>query len=313
MGHDHGHSHGDVANADQRKIAIALALTAAIMVAEIAVGLIAGSIALLADAAHNATDALAIGLALFAARISQRAASSRYTFGLQRSEILSAQANGVGLLVLAAVIGYDSIRRLFDPPEVEAGLVIALGVIGGVVNILAAWSLSRAQRRSLNVEGAMQHVLADLYGSIAAAAAGVAVLATGFLQADPIAALVVVALMLRSGWQLTRDSGRVLLEGAPRGLETTGIGKAMAAEQGVTEVHDLHIWEVTSDFPALSAHVLVGRDTDCHKARRQLERMLHDRFEIEHTTLQVDHEGGELINLEAREQRDSHDRDPTAG
>ena len=300
MGHAdlHGHDHGDVATADQRWIALALALTAGIMVAEVAVGLIAGSIALLADAAHNVTDAASIALALVAARMAARPATAAYTFGWKRTEILSAQFNGATLLVFAGFIGIDSIRRLGDPREVEAVLVIGLGVIGGLVNVGAAWALSRAQRRSLNVEGAMQHVLADLFGSVAAVVAGVVILLTGFDRADPLAALVVVALMLRSGWRLLRDSGRVLLEATPRDIDTQDVGAAMITRPGVLEVHDLHVWEVTSGFPALSAHVLVGERDDCHEARRDLERMLEERFGIAHTTLQVDHRQAALLEIE---------------
>lgn len=301
---EHRHDHSVSPSADQKWLALALLITAGIMVAEIVAGLVAGSLALLSDAAHNLTDAASIGLALIAARLAARPARGALTFGLKRVEILSAQINGAGLLVLAALIAFDAIRRLADPPAIDAGVVIAIGVVGAVANMGAGWALSRAERRSLNVDGAMQHVLADLYGSFAAIAAGLAVLLFDFSRGDPIAALVVVALMLRSAYRLLRDSGRVLLEAAPVGFDVDAIGSAMVHRPGVREVHDLHVWEVTSGFPSLSAHVLVGRDQDCHAARRDLETMLHDRFDIEHTTLQVEHEGGELIELELPEQRE---------
>jgi cobalt-zinc-cadmium efflux system protein len=244
------------------------------------------------------TDAGSIALALFAAGLAARPPSGRYTFGLGRAEILSAQANGVSLLVLAGVIAVEAVQRLSSPPDVDGGIVIVVGVIGGLANVGAAWALSKSARRSLNVEGAMAHVMMDLYGSVAAVAAGVAVVVAGFEPADGIAALIVSGLMIRSGWHLLRDSGRVLLEGTPSGLDTRAVGQALAEHRGVVEVHDLHIWEVTSGFPALAAHVLVPAGDDCHRRRRELEQLLADRFGIAHTTLQVDHERiGELLDI----------------
>jgi cobalt-zinc-cadmium efflux system protein len=287
--HDHHghHHHAPSADADVRWLSVALALIAGFMVVEVVGGLLASSLALLSDAGHMLTDAAAIGLALVAARLAARPAAGRFTFGLGRAEILSAQVNGATLLVLAGVIAVAAIQRLFSPPDVDGAFV-------------AAWALGRAERRSLNVEGARQHVLTDLYASLAAAAAGAVVVATGFDRADGIAALFVAALMVRSGWSLLRDSGRVLLEGAPEGMDPQAIGRAMAAEPGVVEVHDLHIWEVTSGFPALAAHVLVRPGDDCHGMRRRLQRLLSERFAIDHVTLQVDHaaQPGQLLEIE---------------
>ena len=292
-GHDHGHhghSHAPSADADRRWLTIALLLIVAFMVVEVVVGLIASSLALLSDAAHMLTDAGAIGLALVAASLAARPPSRRFSFGLGRAEILAAQANGAALLVLAGVLALESVRRLFEPPDVEGGLVIVVGVLGALVNVASAWALSRSERRGLNVEGAMAHVLTDLYGSIAAVVAGVLIVTTGFEQADGIAALLVSALMVRSGWRLLRDSGLILLEGTPKDIDLDEVGNALARAEGVVEVHDLHVWEVTSGFPALAAHVLVREGDDCHGRRRELELLLHDRFEISHTTLQVDHQ-----------------------
>jgi cobalt-zinc-cadmium efflux system protein len=298
--HDHGHHHAPSADADRRWLALALALIAGFMVVEVVGGLLASSLALLSDAAHMLTDAAAIGLAIVAARFAARPASGRFTFGFGRAEILSAQVNGAALLVLAGVIAIEAIRRLFAPPDVDGAFVVVVGLVGAGVNVAAAWALGRAERRSLNVEGARQHVLTDLYASLAAAAAGAIVLVAGFDRADGIAALFVSALMLRSGWGLLRESGRVLLEVAPAGMDPQAIGGAMAREPGVVEVHDLHIWEVTSGFPALAAHVIVKPGDDCHAMRRRLQRMLEDRFAIEHVTLQVDHatEVGRLLEIE---------------
>jgi cobalt-zinc-cadmium efflux system protein len=200
--------------------------------------------------------------------------------------------------VLGLLFVYESVRRLVDPHPVEGAAVLIVAIAGVVVNLAATWVLAGANRDSLNVEGAFQHILTDLAAFVATAIAGAAILITGFERADGIAALFVAALMLRAAYYLLRESGRVFLEASPRGLDPQEIGLRMAGLPGVTEVHDLHIWEVTSGFPSLSAHVLVGRDTDCHDVRRSLERILHDEFDIEHTTLQVDHEGGDLLEIE---------------
>ena len=264
-------------------------------------GIVADSLALLSDAAHMLTDAGAVALALAAAALAARPPSGRFTFGLGRAEILSAQANGATLLVLAGVIGFDAVRRLLDPPDVEGGIVIVVGLLGAAVNVAAAWALAQAERRSLNVEGARAHVLTDLYASLGAALAGALVLLFDFREADPIAALLVALLMLRTAWSLLRDSGRVLLEGAPAGMDPEAIGRALAGHPGVVEVHDLHVWEVTTDFPALAAHVLVAPGDDCHRIRRELQDELGERFGIRHTTLQVDHERAEqLLDIERR-------------
>jgi cobalt-zinc-cadmium efflux system protein len=291
VAHDHAHhSHGASADADRRWLAVAFGLVASFMAIEVVAGIIASSLALLSDAAHMLTDAGAIALALVAVELAARPPSRRYTFGLGRAEIISAQVNGASLLVLAGVIAIEAVRRVFDPPDVEGGLVIVVGVVGGLVNVATAWALSRSERRSLNVEGAMAHVLADLYGSVAATTSGVVIVLTGLGEADGVAALIVAALMLRSGWRLLRDSSRILLEGSPKNIDVDEVGEALARYPGVVEVHDLHVWEVTSGFPALAAHVLVPEGDDCHSRRRELEALLHERFGIEHTTLQVDHE-----------------------
>jgi cobalt-zinc-cadmium efflux system protein len=296
VGHDH--NHGVSADADGRKLAIALALIAGFMCVEVVVGILASSLALLSDAAHMLTDAGALALSLIAIRLARRPARGAMTYGLKRSEILAAAINGSTLLVLGLLIVVEGVRRIVDPPDVEGGPVLAVAILGIAVNLAATWILASADRRSLNVEGAFQHILTDLAAFVATAIAGAVVLATGFAQADGIAALLVAALMLRAGAMLLRESGRVFLEAAPRGLDPEEIGRRMAGHDGVNEVHDLHVWEVTSGFPALSAHVLVGSDTNCHDVRRTLEAMLHDEFEIEHTTLQVEHEGGDLLEIE---------------
>jgi cobalt-zinc-cadmium efflux system protein len=302
-GHDHGgaghgHDHAIAPDADRRKLGIALGLILGFMAVEVAAGIAASSLALLSDAAHMLTDAAAIALALVAIGLAQRPARGAFTFGLKRAEILSAQFNGATLLVLGVLVVVEGVRRLFEPPDVDGGVVLAVALVGVAVNLVATWVLSSANRTSLNVEGAYRHLVTDLAAFIATAIAGAVVLVTGFGQADGIAALLVAAIMLYASYGLLRDSGRIFLEAAPRGMDVEEIGHALAAADGVVEVHDLHVWEVSSGFPSLAAHVVVQRDCDCHHARAQLQTMLRERFAIDHTTLQMDHEGGELVQLE---------------
>jgi cobalt-zinc-cadmium efflux system protein len=219
------------------------------------------------------------------------------TFGFRRAEILSAQANGATLLLLGLVIVVEAARRLVSPPGVDAPIVVVTAAAGAVVNVLALRQVARANRTSLNVEGSYQHLLTDLYAFAATAVAGVVVWTTGFDRADPIASLAVAASMLLAAWPLLRTSGRVLLEASPEGLDPEEVRAAMEDHPGVTDVHDLHVWEISSGFPALSAHVLVQRDGDCHALRRELERLLHDRFALDHTTLQVEHTSERLLGI----------------
>lgn len=308
--HDHGagHSHGVDPGADKRWLTMALALILGFMAVEVVVGVIAGSLALISDAAHMLTDAASIILALIAIRLAARPARGTYTYGLKRAEILSAQANGLSLLLLGAWLAYEAIRRLLHPPEVAGGLVLATALAGVAVNIAATWSLSRANRSSLNVRGAFQHILNDLYAFIATAIAGLVMLLTGFTRADAIASLIVVALMAKAGVELLRDSGRILLEAAPAGLDPDTIGDRLLAEDGVVEVHDLHIWVITSNHPALSAHVLMRPDADCHAARVRMEDVLSEKYGLTHTTLQVDHVNEDL--LQVGRAHDDHCADP---
>jgi cobalt-zinc-cadmium efflux system protein len=295
--HDHGsgghagHDHGVSADADRRWLSLALTLISLFMAGEVVVGLIARSLALLSDAAHMLTDAGAIVLALIAMRLAARPPRGGYTYGLKRAEILSAQANGLTMLILAVWLGVEAVRRLIDPPDVAGPLVLITALSGIVVNVVAAWAMSKANRSSLNIEGAFQHILNDLYAFIATAIAGVLMITTGFTRADPIATLVVVALMAKAGLALVRESGKIFLEAAPSGLEPPEIGARVAGMDEVVEVHDLHVWQITSGQPALSAHVLVVPDSDCHAVRREIEELLRSNYRISHSTLQVDHFG----------------------
>jgi cobalt-zinc-cadmium efflux system protein len=288
-GHGHGHGHAVTASADRRYLSGALALILTFMVAEVVVGYVAGSLALISDAAHMLTDAAAIALALVAIRLSARPPAGGFTYGLKRVEILSAQANGITLLLLAAYFVYESIHRLLNPSEVRGGLVLGTALVGIAVNLAATWLMSKANRSSLNIEGAFQHILNDLFAFIATAVAGLVVVLTGFTRADAIAALIVAALMLKAGVRLVRDSGRIFLEAAPAGLDPTALGAELAGVPGVVELHDLHVWEITSGEPAASAHILVQEGLDCHQIRTEVEALLAERHQVTHATLQVDH------------------------
>jgi cobalt-zinc-cadmium efflux system protein len=297
--HGHGgHPHGISADADRGKLTLALGLIVGFMLVEVVVGALVHSLALLSDAAHMLTDAGAIALSLVAIRLAARPAKGAMTYGYKRAEILSAQFNGATLLVLALLIIFEGVRRLIAPPDVGGTPVLVVALVGAVVNLAAVWTLSKANRESMNVEGSFQHLLTDLAAFAFTAIAGLVILTTGFRQADGIASLIIAAIMLKAAYSLLRASGRVFLEAAPQGVDPDAIGRAMAGHRGVREVHDLHVWEVTSGFPALSAHILVAAECDCHDARRRIERTLREDFALDHTTLQVDHAHDRLLSID---------------
>jgi len=267
---------------------IALGINAGMLVAEAVGGVLTDSLAVLADAGHVLSDVGAIGLALFAASLAARPAGGRMTFGYQRSEILAALVNGLLLVAVALAIAYAAIGRLGDPPEIDAGGVLGLGLLGLAGNIAATVVLARGERADVNLEGVLRHSAADALGSIGVIVAGVFVLAGGSSVADPIVSLAISALILASSWRLIKEPVDVLMEAAPAGLDVDAAGAAICAEQGVRSVHDLHIWTVTSGFGALAAHVVVAADCDRDLVRRRIELLLHERFGIDHTTLQME-------------------------
>lgn len=302
-GHDHahhGHDHGiRIGIADPRWLWVALWILVAMSVVEVVAGIVSGSTALLSDAAHVLSDAGAIAIALVSIRIAQRPAKGAYTYGLARAETLGAQLNGVTLLVLAGMIGVGATIRLFNPPQVDGGVVVVTGIVGLIANIFAALALARANRESLAVEGAYQHALMDAISSVVAVLAGALIMAGVSDRIDPLFALFVMAMMFRSGWRILVSSARVLLEGAPAGVDPHDVGRALAAHPGVVEAHDLHVWELTQGFPAVTAHVVVEPDSDCHRIRFELQQLIESEFGIAHSTLQVDHDHrGELIQLD---------------
>ena len=281
----HGHHHA----ADRWRLAGALALIAGLLVAEVAVGIVAGSLALLADAGHMLTDAAALALALVAAGVATRPPGGRWTFGFRRVEILAALANGTTLALVGIWIVYAAVRRLVSPADVHGGLVLVLAGAGIAVNLAAAALLLRPSRESLNVRGAFLHVATDVAAFAGTAVAGALILVTGWDRFDPLASLAVAALIFWSSANLLRESSRILLDISPGEMPPEEVADAMLAVPDVVEVHDLHVWTVGSGFPSLSAHVLVRPEGDCHDARRALAEMLSQRFGLEHTTLQVEH------------------------
>jgi cobalt-zinc-cadmium efflux system protein len=292
-GHEHGgsgvHHHRISPEADRRWLTAALAVIVAFMIGEVVVGLLASSLALVTDAGHMLTDAAALALAIAASKLAQRPARGSYTYGFTRIDAVSAQANGITLLLLAVWFTVVAIRRLIDPPHVAGWPVLVVAVIGIGVNLLAVLFARRADPISLNVRGAIAHVVNDLWAFVATAVAGVVILATGWTRADAVASLIVAALMVHSGVDLVRSAGRVFLEAAPLGVDPQRIGQHMADVPGVAEVHDLHVWDLGSGEPALSAHVVVGPEHDCHDVADEVRAVLRDSHRISHVTLQADH------------------------
>jgi cobalt-zinc-cadmium efflux system protein len=292
----HGHDHGRVES--RRALALALGLTAAYTVVEVVGGVVAGSLALLADAVHMLSDNVALAVALVAAWLATKPATPERSYGYKRAEVLAALANGVLLVALAIWIFVEAVMRFRNPGDVLGSWMLAIALVGMAVNVAAGLVLSRARSHSLNVEAAFRHVFADLLGSLGVAIAAVVILTTGWVEADPLVSVLIGVLVLASAWSILRDSTEILLESTPRGVDADALGRRLAAAPGVVEVHDLHVWTITSGFPALSAHVLVRPGEDCHGRRRELERLLQDEFGIDHTTLQVDHAGeGGLVEI----------------
>ena len=287
------HSHGLTAtDADRRYLALALALIVGFMVVEVVVAVVAHSLALLSDAGHMLTDAAAITAALWAMGLATRPAGGAWTYGWKRAEILSAAVNAITLLVVSGVVTFEAIRRLVAPPQVEGLPVLLVALAGVVVNVAAAWLLSKADRSSLNIRGAFQHILTDLYGFVATVVAGVVILLTGYNRADAVASLVVVALMVFAAWWLLRDSGRILMQAAPKDVDLAAVRAHLVETGHIRDVHDLHVWTVTSGLPTLSAHVIV--DDECfHDGHLpglldEVQSCLAGHFDVEHSTFQFE-------------------------
>lgn len=291
-GHRHDHDHR---SASRRALSAVLVLTVGFTLVEVVGGLVTDSLALLADAGHMLSDTFAIALALAALTLARRPSTPRRSFGFQRAEILAAFVNGLTLVLVSGWITWEAVQRFRDPPDVLAGWMLAVAVAGLAVNAVSATILLRSERQSLNVEAALRHVLADLLGSAGVIVAAVVILLTGWTLVDPLISLAIAVLILASAWGVLRDSTAILMEQTPSDIDAAAVARTIVGVPGVTNVHDLHVWRITSGFDALSAHVLVGRGEDCHSLRREIERVLAARFAITHTTLQVEHDASDAL------------------
>ncbi|MFE1024054.1 cation diffusion facilitator family transporter [Streptomyces sp. NPDC058818] len=299
-GHDHGHAHGAQAGgtataAYRGRLRVALAITLFVMVVEIVGGVLADSLALIADAAHMATDALGLGMALLAIHFANRPPSDRRTFGFARAEILAALANCLLLLGVGGYVLYEAIERFITPAGTAGGLTVVFGAIGLVANMVSLTLLMRGQKESLNVRGAFLEVAADALGSLAVIVSALVILATGWQPADPIASLVIGLMIVPRTWRLLRETLDVLLEAAPKGVDIAEVRTHILALDGVEDVHDLHAWTITSCLPVLSAHVVVSGEAlsaiGHEKMLHELQGCLGDHFDVEHCTFQLEPSG----------------------
>ena len=296
-----GHHAHDHRSSSRRALLWVLALTLAFTVVEVAGGIWTDSLALLADAGHMLSDNIAIAIALVAVTLARRPSTPERSFGMQRAEILAAFVNGLTLVLVSGWIVWEAIQRFGDTPEILGGWMLAVAFVGLLVNAIAAAILISSGRETLNVEAALRHVVADFLGSGAVLVAALVIVTTGWTLIDPLVSIGIAVLIVASAWGVLRDSTSILMEATPSEIDANAVAEAIVAVPGVTSVHDLHVWRITSGFDALAAHVLVGRGEDCHGLRREIEGVLRERFEITHTTLQVDHDAADaLIELERR-------------
>lgn len=296
MSHEHSH-----AAADAGRLRLGLVLVSVFLVAEVVTGVLAHSVALLADAGHLLTDVAGLAAALVAARLSRRPPRGPLTFGLRRLDVLAAQANGALLVVVGVIVGVEAVRRLVHPEDVDGLALVVVAGVGLVVNIVVTFVLAGGDRTSMNVSAALAHIRADALSSGITVVAGAVILAAGWRRADPGASLAVVAVLVVTGVRLLLRTGRVLLEAAPAGVDPDGVLQSMTGDPRVASVHELHLWLITSGFPALSAHVLVRAGEDCHAVRADLESALETAYDISHTTLQVEHAPDDLLTISARQ------------
>lgn len=298
--HAHSHGHGALhhhggAGSSLRSLTIALALNAAYTLVEAVAAILTGSLSLLADAGHNLSDVVALAVAAGAVVLARRPATPNRSFGLRRAEILAALVNALSLIAIAVVVFVGAARRFANPADVPGGWLIAVAAVGLLVNIIGAVAVFRPGGRDLNLRAAYVHLVGDALGSLGVIVAGIVIVTTGWRYADPLLGVGIGIFLVASSWGVLRESTNVLLEATPRGLDAGEIGRAIASQAGVVEVHDLHVWQITSGFPSLSAHVIVRQGDDCHGIRRLTERLLADRFGITHTTLQVDHDHADAL------------------
>ncbi|MDE0288921.1 MAG: cation diffusion facilitator family transporter [bacterium] len=286
-GHDHSHDFTDV---NRRSLVIALALIGGFMIAEVVGGLLSGSLALLSDAGHMITDAAAIALALVAQRMAQRDASAERTFGYRRAEVLAAMLNALSLWLIAAWVFFEAYHRIRDVPDVEGGLLLIVGVLGLLVNIAAAWVLHRSAEHSMNVEGAFRHVMADLMGSVGVVISGVVIITLGWAIVDPILSVLIGILILASSWRLTVKVFHVLMEAVPENIDVYALCHELEEQPGVTLVHDVHVWTISSGHESFTAHVLVdpSYEGDMDELIHRMQAIARHSFGIDHITIQAE-------------------------
>ncbi|MFH8617678.1 cation diffusion facilitator family transporter [Streptomyces sp. NPDC017979] len=297
-GHDHGHAHGGppptgtAAAAYKGRLRVALTITLSVMVLEIVGGVVTGSLALVADAAHMATDGIGLTMALLAIHFANRPPSTNRTFGLARAEILAALANSLLLLGVGAFLLFEAVERFITPAETKSGLTIVFALVGLVANVISLSLLMRGQKDSLNVRGAYLEVLNDALGSVAVLISAVIILLTGWQAADPIASLLIGLMIVPRTVKLLRETVNVLLEAAPKNVDMAEVRAHVLALPGVEDVHDLHAWTITSGMPVLSAHVVVAQDVldavGHEKMLHDLQGCLGDHFDVEHCTFQLE-------------------------
>ncbi|MBL4955011.1 cation transporter [Neobacillus sp. YIM B02564] len=291
MGHHHGHSHGHSHTANKNALLSAFLLIAAFMIVEVIGGVITNSLALLSDAGHMLSDAAALGLSFFAIKLGEKSVSQEKTYGYKRFEIIAAALNGLALIVISLIIFYEAIQRFFAPPEVQSTGMLIISVIGLLVNIVAAWILMKGDKdENLNVRSAFLHVIGDMLGSVGAIIAALLIMFFGWGIADPIASVIVAGLILVSGWRVTKDSFHILMEGSPTEIDANEVKAALGQIPLVREVHDLHIWTITSGYPVLSCHITIADEGVHDEILAQSQKILHDHFDIEHSTVQIEKE-----------------------
>ncbi|MGG1684354.1 cation diffusion facilitator family transporter [Pseudalkalibacillus sp. NRS-1564] len=299
MGHNHSHDHGHTHSANKKALLISFILIATFMILEVVGGIITNSLALLSDAGHMLSDAVALGMSLLAFKLGEKKSDTEKTYGYKRFEILAAFLNGIALIAISFYILWESINRFIDPPDVASTGMLVIAAIGLIVNILVAWILMKGDTsENLNLRSAFLHVLGDLLGSIGAIIAALLIMFIGWNYADPIASAIVAILVLISGIRVTKDSFHVLMEGTPSNIDLQKVKKALVEIDGVNSIHDLHIWNITSDFPSFTCHLVVNQGVNRDQMLKIAGQKLHDQFDLSHTTIQIECETSEIKDQE---------------
>ncbi|WP_371018452.1 cation diffusion facilitator family transporter [Pseudalkalibacillus sp. JSM 102089] len=299
MGHNHSHDHGHTHSANKKALLISFILISTFMILEVVGGIITNSLALLSDAGHMLSDAVALGMSLLAFKLGEKKSDTKKTYGYKRFEILAAFLNGIALIAISFYILWESINRFINPPDVASTGMLVIAAIGLVVNILVAWILMKGDTsENLNLRSAFLHVLGDLLGSIGAIIAALLIMFIGWNYADPIASAIVAILVLISGIRVTKDSFHVLMEGTPSNIDLQKVKEALVEIDGVNSIHDLHIWNITSDFPSFTCHIVVNQGVNRDQMLKNAGQKLHDQFELTHTTIQIECETSDMKDKE---------------